>query len=60
MSIPNIKIIEDTEAGVFIATSPDHPGLVVEAGSMDELMEEIRIVMADLDNTPTYGGSDEH
>lgn len=32
----------DKEAGVFVGVSPDVPGLVVEAGSLDEIAREVR------------------
>lgn len=31
----------DDEAGVWVAESPDLPGLILEAGSQDLLMEKI-------------------
>jgi len=37
-----VDVHHDREAGVYIATSPDLRGLVVEADSMDQLMEEVR------------------
>lgn len=43
-SIPllvKIDVIRDTEAGVFVATSADLPGLVVEASHLDQLMPEV-------------------
>jgi predicted RNase H-like HicB family nuclease len=36
-----VDIQQDKEANVLLATSPDLSGLVVEAKSMDELMQEI-------------------
>lgn len=35
-----IKCAYDKEAKVFVATSPDVPGLMVEASSIDELRTE--------------------
>jgi len=35
-----IKVLRDPEASVFIATSPDLQGLVIEAETMNELIEE--------------------
>jgi|SRR5690625_5101016 len=35
-----IKILRDPEASVFIATSPDLQGLVIEAETMNELIKE--------------------
>lgn len=36
-----IEVIRDAEAGVFVATSTDLPGLVVEASDLDQLMPEV-------------------
>ena len=36
-----IDVIRDTEAVVFVATSADLPGLVVEASDLDPLMPEV-------------------
>lgn len=37
-----VLVCRDEEAGVYVATSPDLRGLVVEAPTLDELREEIR------------------
>lgn len=37
-----VNIIWDDEANVWIATSEDIPGLVLESGSYDALLERIR------------------
>lgn len=37
-----INVERDEEAGVFIATSPDLSGLVVEGRTLDELVPELR------------------
>lgn len=36
-----IDVLHDTAANVFVATSPDLPGLVVEAGTMETLFPEV-------------------
>ena len=36
-----IDVVRDREAGVFVATSSDLPGLVVEATSMEALFPEV-------------------
>lgn len=36
-----VEIIHDNEANVYIATSPDVKGLVVEAETLDELEKEV-------------------
>ena len=38
----------DAEAGVWIATSPDTPGLVVEAATWTDMMAEVRVVLPEL------------
>jgi hypothetical protein len=38
----------DGEAAVWIATSEDVPGLVVEADSWPAMIEEVRLVLPDL------------
>lgn len=36
----SVKLFWDSEADVWIATSDDVPGLVLESGSIDALMEK--------------------
>jgi hypothetical protein len=38
----------DPEAEVWLATSSDVPGLVVEAGTWPDMIEEVRLVLPDL------------
>jgi hypothetical protein len=38
----------DAEAGVWIATSDDVPGLVVEAATWPAMIEEVRLVLPEL------------
>lgn len=38
----------DSDAGVWLATSDDVPGLVVEAGSWPAMIDEVRLVLPDL------------
>lgn len=38
----------DDEASVWIATSKDIPGLVLESGSFDALMERVRFAIPEL------------
>lgn len=38
----------DNEADVWIATSKDIPGLVLESGSFDSLMERVRFAIPEL------------
>lgn len=43
-----IDVLRDAEAGVFVATSGDLPGLVCEAATMDELVTEVNSAVASL------------
>jgi len=43
-----IKAIWDPEASVWIATSDDLPGLILESGSLDALIERVRFAVPDL------------
>ena len=43
-----VNIIWDHEANVWIATSEDIPGLVLESGSYDALLERIRYTAPEL------------
>jgi len=38
----------DAEAGVWVATSDDVPGLVVEAATWPAMIEEVRLVLPEL------------
>ena len=44
----NIDARWDNDAGVWIATSADVAGLVVEAGTWPSLMDEVKLVLPDL------------
>ena len=43
-----IKFVWDDEAAVWIATSEDVPGLVLESGSFDALVERVRFAVPEL------------
>ena len=43
-----IKMQWDNEAAVWIATSQDVPGLVLESGSFDALLERVRYAVPEL------------
>lgn len=43
-----IKLIWDNEAAVWIATSDDVPGLVLESESFDTLVERVRHAVPEL------------
>ena len=43
-----IKFHWDSEAAVWIATSDDVPGLILESGSFDALIQKVRIAVPEL------------
>ena len=43
-----IKLTWDDEARVWIAESADVPGLVLESGSFDALIERVRVTVPEL------------
>jgi len=43
-----VNLIWDNEANVWIATSEDIPGLVLESGSFDALLERVRFAVPEL------------
>ena len=43
-----IKFVWDNEADVWIATSEDVPGLVLESGSFDALVERVKYALPEL------------
>jgi len=46
----------DSDASVWIATSDDIPGLVLESGSIDALMERVRFAAPELLSLNGYQG----
>ncbi|MDO9104241.1 MAG: DUF1902 domain-containing protein [Methylovulum sp.] len=48
VAVCKVEIIHDDEANVYIATSPDLKGLVVEAETLDELEKEVRDLVPEL------------
>lgn len=44
----NVLFTWDEEAGVWIAESDDIPGLVLESGSLDALIERVRYAAPEL------------
>ena len=52
-----IDMLWDSEAAVWVATSRDVPGLVLESGSLDALIERVRYAvpeLIELNGTNTY------
>ena len=43
-----VNIIWDSDAAVYIATSENIPGLVLESGSYDALIEKVRFAVPEL------------
>lgn len=43
-----INLIWDKEAGVWVATSEDVAGLVLESGSLDALIERLKVAVPEL------------
>lgn len=43
-----IQLLWDNEASVWVATSTDVPGLVLESGSFDALIERVRYAISEL------------
>ena len=43
-----INFVWDNEAAVWVATSQDIPGLVLESGSFDALLERVRYAVPEL------------
>jgi len=43
-----VNLIWDDEAQVWVATSEDIPGLVLESGSFDALLERVRFAAPEL------------
>lgn len=43
-----INLVWDSEAAVWIATSKNIPGLVLESGSFDALLERVRFTIPEL------------
>ena len=48
MRVFNVSVLHDVEEGVYVATSDDLVGLVVEAPTIDEVMKKISEVLPDL------------
>ncbi len=43
-----VNLVWDDEAAVWVASSKDIPGLVLESGSLDALMERVRFAIPEL------------
>ena len=43
-----IKLMWDNQAAVWVATSDDIPGLILESGSLDALIERVRYAAPEL------------
>lgn len=54
----NITFVWDRDAAVWIATSDDVPGLVLEGGSFDALLERVKQAVPELVRLNGSGVSD--
>ena len=43
-----VKLLWDNEAAVWLATSDDLPGLALESGSCDALIERVKYIVPEL------------
>jgi hypothetical protein len=43
-----VEIVHDVQAGVYVGTSPDIQGLIIEMPTLDTLMQEMRLYATDL------------
>lgn len=43
-----IDVLWDGEAAVWVAESEDIPGLIAEAGSMEELIKKLKVLIPEL------------
>jgi predicted RNase H-like HicB family nuclease len=43
-----VSIVSDPEAGVWVATSSDIPGLVLESDSLDSLVQKVKYAAPEL------------
>lgn len=43
-----VKLLWDNEAAVWVATSDDLPGLALESGSCDALIERVKYIVPEL------------
>jgi hypothetical protein len=48
MSVYNVDLRWDDEADVWFASSKDVPGLALESGSLDALMERVKYAVVDI------------
>jgi predicted RNase H-like HicB family nuclease len=55
----DVLAIWDPEAGVWVATSDDVPGLVTEALSMEVLIEKLKVMIPELLDANGYEDGDE-
>ncbi len=44
----NVNLLWDDDAAVWVATSDDVPGLVLESGSYDALIERVKLAIPEL------------
>lgn len=44
----NVKLLWDSEASMWVATSDDVPGLILKSNSYDALIEKVKIAIPEL------------
>ncbi len=47
-----VEVMKDADAEVFVARSPDVRGMVLEADTLDELFEEVRLTLPEFIMAP--------
>lgn len=55
-----VHAIWDEEAKVWVATSDDVPGLVTEAGSWNELIPKLKVMIPELLDANGYADGDDY
>ncbi|MEX0383170.1 DUF1902 domain-containing protein [Spiribacter sp. 1M153] len=54
-----VRSMWDDDAGVWVATSDDVPGLVAEAASLDALYEKLEVLVPELFDVNGFGQGQE-
>lgn len=54
-----VRSMWDDDAGVWVATSDDVPGLVAEAESLDALYEKLKVLVSELLDVNGFGQGQE-
>jgi predicted RNase H-like HicB family nuclease len=54
-----VRAFWDPEAGVWVATSDDVPGLITEAETRDKLVEKLKVLIPELLDANSYPDGDD-